>query len=335
MAIGDRAAPRLENREAKLHNPAVFDWNDLRYFLAVARHGSTLAAAKAMRVSQSTVHRRLDELENRIGQRLVKRHPAGYRLTELGNDLRAEAERVEEAVAAFERRLASADKHIAGTVRLTCPEALGSRLVRSPLFDAFHAQHPGLRVELVMSSQFLDLAKGQADVAIRAAPPTDETLFGRKIAEAPWAIYASHSYLARRSRPERREDLNSHAVVRFDGEMAEHPSVRWLQWLAPGAYVAARANSLPALTLAVKSGAGLALLPMVVGDGESELVQVLGPVNDLTTPLYLLMHQDMKGTPRVRALFDFIIQELDTLLPILSGTVRPGPPSTLQTTSRQ
>ncbi len=318
----DCAAPRLENRQAKLHNPRVFDWNDIRYFLAVARHGSTLAASKAMRVSQSTVHRRLEELENRIGRRLMNRHPSGYRLTELGHAMRAEAERVEEAVAGFERRVAASDKELSGTVRLTCPEALGSRLMRSSFFDAFNARHPGLRVELVMSSKFVDLAKGNADVAIRAAPPSDETLFGRKIGDSPWAIYASHSYVARHGSPRRLEDLNNHAVVRFDGDMSEHQSVRWLQSVAPGAYVAAHGNSLSALMLAVKSGAGVAALPTVVGDGDDEIVQVLGPITDLATPYYLLMHQDMKNTPRVRALFDFIIKELDAILPILSGGTR-------------
>src|SRR5215471_820825 len=110
----------------------MFDWDDLRYFLAVARHGSTLAAAKALKVNQSTVHRRLDELERRLGRRLVVRQPTGYKLTELGQDLLTYAERVEETVHSFERRLAASDTRLAGSVKLTCPVAIGVRLLHSP-----------------------------------------------------------------------------------------------------------------------------------------------------------------------------------------------------------
>src|SRR6476620_7303982 len=106
----------------------MLDWNDVRHFLAVARHGSTLAAAKALGVNQSTVHRRLCELERRLGRRLVDRHPTGYRLTEVGKDLRALAERMETAAQDFERRAASSDADLIGTVRVTCPETVGYRI---------------------------------------------------------------------------------------------------------------------------------------------------------------------------------------------------------------
>ena len=112
----------------------MFDWNDLRHFLAVARHGSTLAAAKALKVSHSTVHRRVEELEKNVGRKLVKRHSTGYGLTELGHEMRAYAERVEDTVLAFERRLAASETNLVGVLRVTCPEAFGSRLMRSAFF---------------------------------------------------------------------------------------------------------------------------------------------------------------------------------------------------------
>jgi DNA-binding transcriptional LysR family regulator len=140
----------------------MFDWNDLKHFLAFARTGSMLAAAKALGVNQSTVSRRLAELEERLGRRLVERHLGGYRLTELGEQLWPDAERIEAAVAAFERHLASCQKEITGMLRLTCPTTIAHRLARTSLIDAFHARHPGLRVELVMSDHYLDLAKGEA-----------------------------------------------------------------------------------------------------------------------------------------------------------------------------
>jgi molybdate transport repressor ModE-like protein len=140
----------LPGRLARLHTHAVFDWDDLKHFLAFARTGSMLAAAKALGVNQSTVARRLAELEELLGHRLVERHPGGYRLTEIGEQLQPDAERIEAAVAAFERHLASCQKELTGTLRLTCPTTVAHRLTRTPLIDEFHARHPGLRVELVM-----------------------------------------------------------------------------------------------------------------------------------------------------------------------------------------
>jgi len=301
----------------------MFDWNDLRYFLAVARNGSTLAAAKALGLSQSTVHRRLDELESRVGRQLVVRHPTGYKLTELGQDMLTYAARVEDAVLAFERRLAASDMALSGTVKVTCPEAVGVRLMRSPLLEKFHTRFPGLRVEFVISDKLLDLASGQADIAIRAAAPTEDALFGRKIADTPWAIYASRSYIERHGRINEILDIDRHAVVLFDVELRDHKINQWLLSVAPHARIAAHCNSVSALIAAAKSGVALAALPIVLGDNENDLVRVLGPVPELATHFYLLMHQDMKETPRVRAFFDFIIDEISTVRAILAGEAPP------------
>ena len=295
----------------------MFDWDDLRYFLAVARHGSTLAAAKALKVNQSTVHRRLDELERRLGRRLVVRQPTGYKLTELGQDLLTYAERVQETVHSFERRLAASDTRLAGSVKLTCPVAIGVRLLHSPFIKKFGERYPNLRVEFVINDKLLDLAKGEADIAIRATAPFDDALFGRKIAETPWAIYASTSYIERAGTVTDVADIARHSVVVYDIE--QHVTKAWLQSVAPEARVSARCDSMTSLRSAAKSGVGLAALPMAVGDSDPDLVRVLGPIRGLTTNFYLLMHSDMKTTPRIRSLFDFFIEELHIVRPMLTG----------------
>jgi DNA-binding transcriptional LysR family regulator len=299
----------------------MFDWDDLRHFLAVARCGSTVAAAKALKVNQSTVHRRLDELEKRLGRQLVVRQPTGYKLTELGQDIVAYAERVEEAVQALERRLAASDTDLAGTVRVTCPEVLGLRLMRSQLIKKFNNRYPGLHVEIIVSDKYLDLAKGEADIAIRAcAPmPTDPKLFGRKIAPSPWAVYASKGYIERNGGIGRSEEISRHAVVHFEASMRDHPAARWLEAVAPDAKVIARGSGLPAALTAVKSGVGVGVLPVTLGENDSDLVRLFGPIPNLPSNIYLLIHEDMKETPRVRAFFDFIISELSAVRQILAG----------------
>jgi DNA-binding transcriptional LysR family regulator len=304
------------------HSLPMFDWNDLRHFLAVARCGSTIAAAKALDVNQSTVHRRLDELEKRLGRQLVVRQPMGYKLTELGHDLVTYAERVEEAVQTFERRLAASDTDLGGTVRVTCPEVLGLRLMRSQLIKKFNGLYPGLRVEIIVSDKYLDLAKGEADIAFRAcAPlPTDPTLFGRKIAPSPWAVYASKGYIERHGGIGRSEEINRHAVIHFEASMHDHPAARWLRSVAPDANVIARGSGLPATLTAVKSGVGVGVLPITLGDNDSDLVRLFGPIPNLSSDIYLLIHEDMKETPRVRAFFDFIISELAAVRQVLDSS---------------
>jgi DNA-binding transcriptional LysR family regulator len=300
----------LNAGDSKVTNSGAFDWNDLRYFLAVARNGSTLAAAKALRTSQSTVHRRLRELEQRLGHSLVRRHPTGYRLTELGTLVLTHAERVEAAVSSFERQLVAADERPAGIVRVTCPEGLGSRLMDSPLIEKFNTLYPDLRVELLMNNKLLDLAKGEADIAIRGVAPADGSLFGRKIAALRWAVYAKRSYVKRYGRIERFQDIDGHRVIILDGSIRDHDAARWLRAVAPNAKIVGRSDSVPTLLLAVKSGIGIAPLPLFVGENERDLERLLDPIPDVVTEFFLLMHEDMRRTPRVRAFFDFIVDEL-------------------------
>ena len=297
----------------------MFDWSDVRYFLAMARNGSTVAAAKALKTSQSTVQRRLVELERKLGRPLVKRTAAGYRLTEFGEEMLPHAERVEQAALAMEQHRGTLERAEVGIIRLTCPEPIMVRIAQSGLLDRFHARHPGLRIEFVMSDKYLDLAKGDADVALRSGDTDDEVLVGRRIADSIWAVYGSRQYIARRGKPESVEALNGHAFVGLDQSMANHRAATWLREVAPNAEIAARSNSVLGLVSAAKSGVGLAPLPTALGDADSDLVRVLGPIPELQRSWRLLTHPDLRQTPRVAAFFDFVNGELAAIRPILTG----------------
>jgi DNA-binding transcriptional LysR family regulator len=294
----------------------MFDWNDLKYFLAVARHGSTIAAGKALGLSQSTVQRRLAELEKRIGRPLVERHTAGYRLTEFGEELRPYAEQVEASVNDFERYVGEDARDLSGVIRVTCPEPIVHRM--SELIARFHALYPELRVEFVMSDRYLDLTKGEADVAFRSGD-TDDELVGRKLADSIWAIYASRAYIERHGKPERVEDLALHPLVSFEESMRKHRVMAWLHEVAPGATIAARNTSVLGLMYAVKSGVGIGPLPTAIADTEPDLVRVLGPIPELARIWRLLTHPDLRRTPRIAAFFDFVIGEREALKSILTG----------------
>lgn len=295
----------------------MFDWNDLKYFLAVARGGSTLAAARMLGTSQSTVHRRLTELEKHFGCDLAKRSPTGYHLTECGQRLLEFAERAEETIVTFERHAHAADTGLTGSVRVTCSTTMADRLAKSSLIRDFHSRYPGLRVEFVITDKYLDLSKGQADIAIRTGEAGDENLIGRKIAEVPWAVYATRSYVERHGRPERPEDINDHFVVAFDGEIANYVAARWLRSVAPHARVAARSDNWPAYVATVKTGVGLGPLPTHHGDREVGLIRLIDTTPGLVSSFWLLVHPDLRHTPRARAFFDYLVADLNAFRTLL------------------
>lgn len=297
----------------------MFDWNDLKYLLAVARHQSTTAAGRALQVNQSTVQRRLAELERGLGQALVVRHPSGYQLTGFGEQLLPLAQDVEHAALALARYVETFQRDVSGVVRVTCPEPLMLRLSSSTLLERFRARYPALQVAFVMSDKYLDLAQGDADMALRSGDTEDNALIGRKVGDSLWAVYASPKYIARRGQPGSVQDLAQHDWVGFDETMAQHRASIWLRQVAPAAHVVARNDSVLGLVYSAKAGMGLAALPTALGDAEPDLVRVLGPIPELARIWRVLTTAELRHTPRVAALFDFLVDEVDALRPIITG----------------
>lgn len=297
----------------------MFDWDDLRHLIAVSRQGSTLAAARTLGVNQSTVHRRLTELERGIGLTLMKRHPSGYRLSELGEVLIDHVLAVETAVVALEQKIRTLKLDLKGVVRLTCPEPTVPRIVATGLLNRFHERYPDLQVEFVTSDRYLDLSKGEADVAFRSGEPVDESLVGRKICDSVWAIYASKSYVQQNGRPASIADLAHHALIGFDGIMKNHRVASWLPAAVPNARIVSRNNSMLGTLSAVKAGVGVAPLPTTLGDAEDVLIQVLPPVEGLTRSWYLLTPADLRKTPRIAAFVDQVLEDIPALRMALIG----------------
>ena len=294
----------------------MFDWNDIAYLLAVARQGSTLAAARHLGVNQSTVQRRLANLEQQLGLALVERSPSGYRLTPAGMVVLPAAEQVAASVETFQ--LATRDASHAGILRLTCPEPIAIRLTSAGLVQRFHSRHPDLRIEFMLADRYIDLAKGEADVALRSGDTTDD-LVGRKVADSLWAVYASRDYVDSKGAPASVDELKDHALIGFDESLAGHRLSSWLREIAPDARYAARTNSVLGLVSAAKAGVGVAALPTALGDAEAELLRILAPVRELTRAWRLLTHADARHLPRVDAFFEFVASEPDALKSILSG----------------
>jgi DNA-binding transcriptional LysR family regulator len=297
----------------------MFDWNDLKYLLAVARHQGSAAASRALGVNQSTVQRRLVELERCMGQALVQRHPSGYRLTSFGAQLLPLAQQVERSVVALTQHIEAFQNDVTGVVRMTCPEPLVYRISKSTLLERFYARYPGLKVEFVSSDKYLDFATGEVDIALRSGDTQDNALVGRKVGDSLWAVYASPKYIARLGQPNGVDDLDRHHWVGFDDTLGEHRVTTWLRRAAPNAYFAGHSNSVLGLVYSAKAGLGLAALPTALGDAEPDLVRVLGPIPELARIWRVLTTAELRHTPRVAALFDYLVDEVVALRPIITG----------------
>ncbi len=281
-------------------------WDDLRYVLAVARGGSALRAAEALGVNQSTVLRRLDALEGRLGACLFDRRKSGLALSPAGRRVVEAAERIEHEIQALRTVLAAEQRTLSGSVRLTTSEVLAVRLI-SPCLRAFHARYPSILVELITSDERLDIAGGEADVALRAgSSPEGAGIVARRMPDTYWTIYCSRAYAAERAPPRTRAEIAGHEIVGMDGRMAQVSGWRWLAESAPDAIIRFRSNSLINLVANLKAGMGLGALPVIIGDSEPELMRCFEPPAELRAEMWLIVREQVKAQPHVRAFTEFL-----------------------------
>jgi DNA-binding transcriptional LysR family regulator len=309
---------RRPKQSSRLGLP-MYDWNDLKYLVAIARHGSSSAAARALDVNQSTVQRRIAELERQLGRQFVEKQQSGYRLTDLGEIMLPHAESVASAAHAFEHHLLHSVREQVGILKLTCPEPIAVRIAQAGLLARFQSRHPDLNIEFVLSDKYVDLSKGEADIALRSGDTEDNLLVGRKIADSIWAIYASTAYIAQFGAPASIIELQDRPLIGFGESLGNHRLSVWLRQIAPDAVFVARSTSVLGLVSAAKSGIGIAALPIALGDAEPDLVRVLGPVAELTRAWRVLCHPDHRYSRRVSAFFAFVNEERDALKSILTG----------------
>jgi DNA-binding transcriptional LysR family regulator len=288
------------------------DWDDLRYFLTVARAGSLAGAARALSVNHSTVLRRLGGLEKRLNARLFDRFQTGYVMTEAGEALQKQLGGVAEQIDSAQRQLAGLDTALSGTIRITSTDTLVSGLL-TPSLAEFRRRHPGIHLQVTINNSFLNLTQREADVAVRPAVKAPENLVGRPVGAVQTAVYASETYL--RELAERGiepTDWTKHDWVAPDEGLSHLAQARWVSNNVPGERVVLRVDSLVAMFDAVRHGAGMGMLLCFLADGESNLVRVAAPDPALDTPVWVLTHPDLRRVHRIKALTDHLFDALST-----------------------
>lgn len=291
----------------------MFDWNDLRTFLAVAETGSTLAAGRKLRVSQTTAARRIAALEEAVGVTLFERRQAGYALTPAGEALLPRARDVEAAAGAFGDAVSEQAREAGGTVRLTTHEIYVVTVLPAILRD-LHEAHPAIRIELDSSDQLRDLSSGVADIALRSTHHAKGGgLVGRRIAPDPWTIYCSRDYADRHGLPQSKSDLRNHAMIAGGGPGVGPLYRAWLRKFDLEGSVIMEHGSVTGLLASVRSGLGIAVLPSFVAGQEPDLIQCLPHNENDGLELWLLTHERLRHTPRIRIVLDFLFERLRRL----------------------
>jgi len=290
------------------------DWDNLRFFLAVARKGSIRAASVALSVNHSTVARRITAFEKKLGVRLFERLPNGYVLTATGEEMMKSAQHVEDEIVKLDRQVIGRDAELNGVLRVTMPTALATHLLMPDIAE-FTKAYPGINLELAFSNEEFNLRKREADIAIRLTPNPPDYLVGRRILHPAKGVYASSDYL-------KSHDINGNP----DG-------LAWIgweeissktQWNRGSRYAASpvvhQADDLLAQLEAVKASMGIAMLPCFLADTVTslerlELISEGGACGDL----WILTHEDLRATARVRAFIDFMLEAFEQHRDLLEG----------------
>src|SRR5215469_3992080 len=297
---------------------AAWQWDDIRFFLGVARAGSLSGAARALGVGHVTVGRRIALLEKRLGVKLVNRTPEGFSISLAGQAIVGQCTAMESAALDVERIAAGRDSLAAGTVRLTTTEALAHRVV-APALATLRRTHPALQVDLIVGVRTLDIARRDADLAIRFARPTAPELVCRKLGEVGFALYASRPYLARCGSLKRGRGLAGHDLITFTGTPAAM-SPFFMGESLQGARVAMRCDSALIQLQAATRGVGIAELVCSLGDECAELVRIWPDEPPVLRTAWLVVHQDLRRSARVRAVTSVIVEAFRRQ----SGTLRRG-----------
>jgi DNA-binding transcriptional LysR family regulator len=285
------------------------DWSDLRFLLEVARTGTLAAAARKLGVDNTTVGRRLSALERDLGAKLFARTPDGLALTAAGEAMRMAGVDMEQAVLRGEQEALGADRKLSGLVRVATTDLLGE-LVILPALGALHERHPQIRVELLTGAVQLDIARREADVALRYVRPERGELVARRAGAIAWAAYASKKYLAAHGRPARGSGFAGHDIVAYSTAVRSWRLDQLGGERVSDARVVLRANSTYMLLHAVRLGLGIGPVPCFLALQDRGLERVPSESPAELDDLWLVVHADVQRTTRVRAVIEAIESRL-------------------------
>jgi DNA-binding transcriptional LysR family regulator len=290
-------------------NPREPAWDHYRSFLAVVREGSLSGAARALAVTQPTIARHIEALEAAVGFRLFTRSQQGLAATESALELMPYAETLAATTAALLRTASGLGETVKGTVRLSASEVMGAEVL-PPILARLRAQHPALEIELVLSNALDNLLRRDADIAVRMMEPDQEALVVKRLGTVTVGFHAHRRYLDRAGRPRDLRSLNAHSLIGFDRETPAIRSMRRRARKLDGIRFALRTDSDVAQLMAIKAGFGIGLCQRALARRDPDLEHVLPDAFAFKLDVWLAMHENLRSTPRCRAVFDGLAEGL-------------------------
>lgn len=293
----------------------MFDWDDLRTFLAVARAGRIAPAARALGIDTTTIGRRLTRLSQSLDSTLFDIAGGERRLTERGQSLLRHAEAIESAALAAMDDGGGGVGGPTGQVRLSVAEGFGT-WVLAPAVAEFSRQYPGIQLDLVTASGFLNPSKREADMAVMLARPQRGRLMVRRLGDYRLHLYASPDYLARAGRPERAAQLKDHTLIGYVPEFIFSPELDYLDEVEAGLEATLRSTSIIMQQRMIAEGAGIGVLPDFIGRRDAALVPLMPDQVEITRSFWLVMHGDLRKLARIAAVAQWLQERIETLKPI-------------------
>ncbi|MCO6180128.1 LysR family transcriptional regulator [Ciceribacter sp. RN22] len=302
-----------------------FTWDDLQYFLAVARTGQLSTAARQLRTSHATVSRRIDRLEFALKVKLFERNPRGYVLTGMGQRFVETAEKMEQETERLQADLAGGGSAQRGVVRLSAPEGFANFFFTGTL-QTFAAALPNISLELVTIQQIMALSRKEADLAVVLDPPKAGPYFSEKLCDYRLKIYGTRAYLESRGAPRSRDDLLDHAFIGYIEDMIFAPGLDYLGDIHPRIKPHFQSSSIFAQLTATRNGLGLCVLPIFIAERYPELEVVLEDEVELLRHYWITCHRDLRQVGRVRSVIEFLRASVRESMDAFLGTatVKPG-----------
>ncbi|WP_329741156.1 LysR family transcriptional regulator [Dyella sp. A6] len=293
-------------------------WELYRSFLAVAREGSLSAAARMLGMTQPSVGRHIRQLEVALGVALFTRSPRGLALTELGDELAAHAQSMDAASAALRRAASGSRQDVRGVVRISCSDVVGAEVL-PPMLVTLRKRYPGIVIELSPSNRVEDLLRKDADIAVRMVRPTQGALVARRVGSIPLGLYAHRRYLKAHGRPQKVGELAQHAIIGFDHET---PALRAIRHRLPFGreHFALRTDSDLTQLAALRAGFGIGVCQCAIARRDRQLERLLPDAFELELDTWLVMHEDLRTSHRVRAVYDHLFAALKNYVGGGAGT---------------
>ena len=284
------------------------DWDDVKYFLAIAREGHMLGAARRLQVSQARLSRRLQSLEGAVGARLFDRSTRGCQLTDDGRLFLDTAERVEAEFLSGLSRLGRADAEIAGTVRVGAPDGLGGAFI-APRLGALASAYPKLRVQLTALTRNFSLSQREADIAIMIERPAKGRLRVKRLLDYTLGVYAARSYLKTAGAPAKPEDLAGHRLVGYVEDLLHSPELNYAEEFWAGWRSDIEISTATGQLEAVRAGAGVGALHDFMAAGDSSLVRLF-PERSVTRSYWAVWHENLASSRKIAIVAGFLEREM-------------------------